>query len=234
MSNIDKSSITVNHDDLINEILKLKKAINWEDVCNAFLYSLSTRKLEYRSIIASCYFASQLKKHPFIPDANNEGAHNPNCQECSNISWGIFSFNTQEIGEYNNHEVLNYERKKYGGLRHNWLDYIYFDLKEFNKLEKVVPTSLDIDIFKNILEVIDKSQPKDRPTTLSKRLTGVLKSNKYERDVLIDILACIHILEAKSHDRNVNPWSDWTYVDYWLGEDKYNKEIVNEFFGSYI
>lgn len=44
------------HDKSLRKLNSLLKKINPVDVANAFLYSLSTRKLDYRSILGSYYF----------------------------------------------------------------------------------------------------------------------------------------------------------------------------------
>ena len=62
----------------------------------------------------------------------------------------------------------------------------------------------------------------------------ILKANKAERDVIIEILACIGILNPKSYDRKEAGKHDWTYATYWRGEDGYDKEVVNKYFGKYL
>lgn len=69
---------------------------------------------------------------------------------------------------------------------------------------------------------------------LEKRLKDVIKSSKDERDRLIEILASIGVVVPKSYDRKIPMKSDWDYAEYWRGEDKYNKENVEELFGQYI
>ena len=47
----------ISHDEAVKKLIDLVKKVDKNDVSNAFLYSLSTRKLEYRSILGSYYYA---------------------------------------------------------------------------------------------------------------------------------------------------------------------------------
>ena len=60
------------------------------------------------------------------------------------------------------------------------------------------------------------------------------KSNRDERSVMIEILACIGILKCTSYDRPVSGRNDWRFVEYWRGEDGYDSEIVEKFFGKFL
>ncbi|WP_447768911.1 hypothetical protein [Sphingobacterium faecium] len=61
-----------------------------------------------------------------------------------------------------------------------------------------------------------------------------MNSTKDERKILIEILACIDILKPVSYDRSGRGKHDWTFVEYWRGEDKYNEEALNKYFGKYM
>ncbi len=231
--------LSIDHDTCVKEIIKVSKKIEDKKVFDAFLSSLSTRRLDWRSSIASYFFGVQIKSHKYTPVISGtsyedgEPVHHSFCCEiCRNMSWGIYSsekYSNQDLS------VLNFERLKWGGVRHGDLIYTLFDLQQFNNLKISIPTDEDISIFKNILQVVDTAQPNDYPGSLSKRLKDVLPSNKSERDILIDILACIGILLPKSFDRPLrNNWSDWKFIEYWKGEDKYNKDVVYSYFGKYL
>ena len=62
--------------------------------------------------------------------------------------------------EYQN--VYNFEKYKWGGVRLEHLSYIYFDLREFSKIDfEFNPTKEDINIFNAILERIDSYNMKN-------------------------------------------------------------------------
>jgi hypothetical protein len=88
---------------------------------------------------------------------------------------------------------------------------------------------------KNILlGTIEKSQPDDYPSTLEKRLSECIPSTKNERRILMEIMACTEILKPGSYNRPSRRKHDWKYIEHWRGEDKYNKEMAEKYFGGYI
>ncbi|WP_260847181.1 hypothetical protein [Brachyspira hyodysenteriae] len=84
-------------------------------------------------------------------------------------------------------------------MRLEQLSYIYFDLREFSKIDfEFNPTKEDINIFNAILEKIDSYNMKnDSANKMQKVLKDILKSSKYERIIILEILAYLDILEAK-------------------------------------
>ncbi len=83
---------------------------------------------------------------------------------------------------------------------------------------------------------INSCKQGDYPSTLRDKIKDVpnLKSSKDERDIILEILACINVLQPASYDRPIRQKHDWTYVTFWRGEDGYNKEAVDTYFGKYI
>ncbi len=152
------------------------------------------------------------------------------CRICSKLNYEIIGHENYKNEDLN---VLNFERIKWGGLRHSHLIYILFDLQQFQREEIPNPSKEDIEIFRNILAIIENSQPNDYPSALVKNLT-IIKSTKDERKVLIEILACIGILEPSTYTKSRRGKNDWIFVEYWRGEDKYNKEAINNYFGKYM
>ncbi|MDR2109631.1 MAG: hypothetical protein LBP28_09290, partial [Coriobacteriales bacterium] len=232
-------NITKTHDECINEILEIIEKISMEKVSQAFLSSLSNKRLDWRSSIASYFIAKQLTKHTYSKEVSGHG-YNENgeinytsytCGICRDLKYGIIG-NEKYID--NDLNVLNFERIKWGGVCHGDLLYTLFDLRMFCTEEISEPTDEDIKIFKNILETIEKSKPDDYPGTLEKRLSACIKSTKNERKMLIEIMACIEILQPGSYDRQNRGKNDWKYIEFWRGEDKYNKNIVNKYFGKYL
>ena len=98
------------------------------------------------------------------------------------------------------------------------------------------PTEEDIFLFKLILQAIDESLPKDTPRKLEKRIRSFEQwkklSSKNEIDVLMEILEQIGILKP-AEIRNVRK-GDFGFVENWIGEDGYQKEVVNKLFGKYL
>jgi hypothetical protein len=231
-------NITITHDECINEISGIVEKTSMEKVSQAFLSSLSRKRLDWRSSIASYFIAKQLTKHAYSKVVSGHGYNNGKishttytCGICRDLKHGI-------IGDekYNNRDlnVMNFERIKWGGVRHGDLLYTLLDLRIFYTEEITEPTNDDITIFQKILETIETSQPNDYPGALEKRLSECIKSTKDERKILMEIMACIEILKPASYNRSRRGKHDWNYVEFWRGEDKYNQDVVNKYFGKYL
>jgi hypothetical protein len=67
---------------------------------------------------------------------------------------------------------------------------------------------------RSILKVIRTSKPGTYPGALAERLASALTSNKGEREMLIEILACIGVLVPASTDRPNRGNSDWVRYGY--------------------
>lgn len=59
--------LTISHDRCLNDILALLSVLSQERVAKAFLSSLSSRRLELKSGLASFYIAQQLVPHKYTP-----------------------------------------------------------------------------------------------------------------------------------------------------------------------
>lgn len=231
--------VTITHDECILQIEKCMQQISMPLICKAFLRSLTTRRLDLRSSIASYFLAKKLRLHVYTPVVSGHSYNKKGeviytsytCGVCKNAQYGIIG---NEIYEDYDLSVLNFERIKWGGVRHGNILYTLFDLQCFLQEDISEPTKEDCQILKDILNAIASSEPNDYPGALEKRLKDVLKSSKQDRQVLIEILASIGILEPKSYDRPIRGKSDWVYAEYWRGEDGYNIDTVNKYFGTYL
>ena len=221
--------ITISHDDCVKRILEIADTITLEQVSKAFLSSLSTRRLDWRSGISSYYTAKQIPLHHFAPSANADYA----CQSCHDVHYEVIGYDHYVEEDLN---VLNFERIKWGGVRHDELLYILFDLEQFKKEQIPEPTEADIAIFRSILKAVDSCGPGAYPSVLCDKLKEIptLKANKAQRQVLVEILACIDILRPLSYDRPIKGKNDWRFVEYWRGEDGYDEETVKKLFGKYL
>lgn len=227
----------ITHDEALKKLGILLEEINPDDVANAFLYSLSTRKLEYRSALGSYYYAKAIPKHEL-----KEGAGSAHCYLCG---WYAWHENPNEYELKRGLNVLNFERYKFGGVRHTWLDYALFDLEQFIKLPKVTPNDNDREILKRILQCTGELETEDKAAKLRDliRSEKILKSNKSEIDVILNILGICGILASKEcpsyEDKFVDEYdraplehrNDFSYpVNRWTANDGINYEKFEEIF----
>jgi hypothetical protein len=221
--------ISISHDDAIqaveNAVAKTSKAA----VVEAFVASLSTRRLELRSSLGTYAVGRNMRAHPYV----TTHPASP-CNYC---------------GDYDRRDehglsILNFERIKWGGVRHDHPIYIGFDLQTLPTLKQPLPTSEDFRILRAILEQVRNMPETARPTDLDKALGSVVISNSSERRTLIGILGFAGILVDPSRPNFLNSFvpvgererthwhrDDWPYpVQWWRGGYGLNENAVNEWF----
>lgn len=225
------------HDAAMSALHGLMDQITAQDVADAFLYSLSTRKLEYRSALGSYWFARAIPEH--TPDQEYS------CRYCG---WNSIEslIDTERFPAYTDDNIMNFERYKWGGVRHSQLNYILLDLAAFLKLPKAVPTQQDGDLLRAILAAIDELPPTKKAGAYRDLLSKkkIIPSNKQEISTMLDILGICGVLSsdehpcpyAAFHGMNGLPPSehtnDFTYpVSYWHVSDGVNEERFREAFG---
>ena len=216
------------HEETLLDLQSVTAKIAPADVANAFLYSLSTRQLQYRSALGSYYYAVAIPHHTH----DGPGA----CYVCD---WKP----VEEISGYNS---FNFERYKWGGVRHTAPEYALFDLEQFLRLPKVTPTDADWGILKSILHAMEELPPSKKAGAYREQITKkkLLKSNKSEVAVLLDILGICGVLSGKDApcycDRFADVWersplentNDYAYpVNRWRVSDGVNAERFRKVFG---
>ena len=229
---------TVQHDECMKRISDALRFITPEDAANAFLYSLSSRELQYRSVLGSYWYAKAIPPH-----------NSTRSRACDICKWIDFNYCSQNVEYKNYYNVLNYERYKYGGVRHTHAVYALFDLEEFLKLPKVKHTKEDENILYFIMSCAENLEPHQKAGGLRKAVTSakLFKSNTNEIDVIIDILGICGILEGTEHHCydegfmdciNRNPpelTNDYAYpVNWWKAENGINKSRFEMVFGNVL
>ncbi len=222
------------HDDFIRRALDVRKITQQEAVVAAFLSSLSTRRLDLRSALGSFVCLTNLPDHQFAVE-------NKFCPVCY-----AFESPNNEVDL----NVLSFERFKFGGVRHNQIEYASFDLEQFANTPPVVPSNDDVAIFREILRIA-KSAPHDcKAHWLAAALKDVFKSNLSEREGLLATLGYCGVLEAPDHqgyltrfvsrssanvpDREPSTLNTTYPIAWWQGSFGVNDEVVQLLFGKYV
>jgi hypothetical protein len=192
------------------------------EVAIEFVASLSSRRLEARSALGSFAVGRELPNHSAVigPGAG------VTCGVCS-------EYLSDQMVDWN---VLNFERLKWGGVRHGSPSYIAFDLTLFERLVEHSPTDNDWSILRHLLTIARSLSPEARPSDLERALTRVLPSNKAERRVLLQILGYTGILQptdSPSYLEQFVPaihrvsYTEWSYpLSLWRGADGVSEEAV--------
>ncbi len=157
-------------------------------------------------------------------------------------------------GEYNRPDkeedlnVLNFERYKWGGVRHDEPLYAGMDLRLFRKLPRFVPTAADVAVLKRVLRAIEAAPPKTSSALLEKHLAKAIESTKAEREVLVGILGYCGILATVAHPGYVRSFVRATdrelpsrrFVDmaypacWWHRRDGINQKALRYWFGHVL
>ncbi|MCQ4085537.1 hypothetical protein [Saccharibacillus sp. JS10] len=218
------------HDELIEQITRIHTELTAEQVGDAFLHSLSTRRVELRSALSSFALTQDLIAHTYNDSLPTELRQTSACAICNEA--GI-----QSDDAYTDHDlnVLNFERIKWGGVRLNWLTYISMDLDLFMREEIGEVTSEDVEILKQMLKNIEECAPEERARKLEKRWKTVLSSNPAERDRLMEIWGYAGILKETELPRIGKPGdTDFISMSGWQGQDRYSKAKIQQYFGKWL
>ena len=234
------------HPDMLNRRKAILAQVDPREAANAFLYSLSTRRLEYRSALGSYYFVRAIPEHELLNSQNEIlAAAAGHCYLCG---WRGWKEPPRKFDLWlDNFNIYNYERYKYGGVRHTSLNYALFDLEQFLKLPQVVPAEEDRRMMREILACVGTLKPTDKAGKLREAISRakIFRSNKNEVSVLLNILGICGILageDAPSYDvyfaneyerAPVEHTNDFAYpVNRWHASDGVNRERLKEVFGD--
>ena len=161
-------------DQALDVLERCFEAVSLEDAAQAFLYSLSSRDVDYRYILASFVYAR---------------------------SW--FSFDrgrTQEVPEELTGSFFNWVKHKGGGI---WgtIGKPIFYLEQFASMERRTASDVDVEILRSILELADSMEDKASGSALATaiRTAKLLPCNQDDAVRVIETLGICGILDAPGH-----------------------------------
>lgn len=219
--------ILISHDESIILASKAVASTDKDAVTRAFVASLSTRRLDLRSALGSYAIGRHMLAH-----TKNEFISTYHCEYCG------------EHAKAADPNILNFERIKWGGVRHFNPRYIALDLQVFALQDDSSPNDADYLILRSIFESARNLGPSGRLSDLDRALQGTFSSNSSERRTLIAILGYAGILVDPNRpdfrrrfvpmaDRSQTPWhkDDWPYpVRWWNGSFGVNDAAIEEWF----
>jgi hypothetical protein len=200
-------------------------------VADAFLASLSSRRLDWRSALGSFAVFEHLRDH-------EPRAKDGHCTLC-----GFYLTSSEQ-----DLNVLNFERMKWGGVRHQQVAYAALDLDLLLKDPPPPPTEDDFRIFGGLLSAIEAAPSSATAASLQACLSPHLKSTKSERDVLVALFGFCGILASPNHPGFANHFiapadrdlPNRRFVDmpypacWWRAPDGLNRQALKAYFGHIL
>lgn len=231
------------HDEIIFEIKLLSERIAVNAAAKAFLYSLSSADLRYRTAISSLFWAKALPGHSSL--GGQTGRSYGSC----NICGCMYGLDEAEEIDFNYFGVFRYlPPTQYAGrLDFGRAEYVLNDLREFEKLPAVEPVEEDYYILNRIFGAITtlKSHNKASALVSDIRKQKIINTTGNGIHCLLGVLSMCGILETDEHkgylhtftgynDREMYMDSDLFYpLDRWRAKFGVNYEAVQEVFGEF-
>lgn len=223
--------LQVSHGTVIERLRSVVAKLSLRTVADAFLASLSSRRLDWRSAFGSYAVFHGLESHAAPPGQLQ-------CDCCGlYLNDGIEDLS-----------IMNFERLKWGGVRHLHPTYAMFDLELFIEHQPPVPTSEDIALFRQLVTAMERLPPEVSSAELQGHFGKILKSNKAERDGIVAALGYCGVLVTPGHSNfsdgfvaaNRRPLPDRRFVDmpypacWWNSASGISSERVDVVFGHVL
>ncbi len=210
----------ITHNKAVKRGMKAAASVNLNKIVRDFLHSLSTRHLQYRPALGSYFILSRLAKHKY------SGPHG--CRVCTEMPDTMIRSN-----------ATNFARIKWGAIPKNGLTGHIFILEQSIRETPEQCSKQDLLILKQLIQAIEQLPNDAKARDIEIAWKPHIKSNKQERDALIEIFVASGILRIPSVSQSdfdkiplKSSWSDHAAV--WRGRDGIDQRRVDELFSSVI
>lgn len=236
----------MSHNEMIGEIKTLSERISLTSAAKAFLYSLSSGDMRYRSALSSLVWARSLPVHDPVPDSKEKtDYHTPACMICGCTHGIEFAENV----DWNEYGVFRYLPPTQYGREPDYTcaEYVLNDLRGFEKLPAVEPCGDDFRILNSIFACAKDMKPHNKDSAL----TSEIRSRKFINAsgnaicCILGILSICGILESDEHNGFLHSFTDHSDrgmfrdgpsfypLNFWRGKNGVNYSAVTELFDSF-
>lgn len=235
---LSTESKVLSHNEIGDWLIAEKNLASKHDIVSSFLIGLATNAPQMRCALPALALSTHFIKHPFSPLTSPN-----NCQTCLLPEQKKLDFLFMHACRWTGCLVGSAPLIQLAAL------YLESHRKRICYHETSKPLlQSGIEIFKEILDIINASDEKETPKILSKKLKKIkfLILNDEKSRALVDLLGYIGILQPCSHPSHVKQFisgisprkshsSDWSYpIDFWTGKDGINKEALEFWFGEFL
>jgi hypothetical protein len=225
--------VCLTHDQKVNWLTDVCGQVRPHEVARGFLASLSGR-LERRSALGCYAFFRHMARHEYRPKGPTTGPSPRNwCVICGDFNYAF----PQDLN------LINHMRFKWGLAEEGVLE-AAFILERFIKEPRVQPSAADLDTLKRVLDTAASLSAGARPDDLEKSVAKILKTNKYQRRAVLEVLGHCGILQSrqcssclhgfvKVEERVYPPGksSEWLFpMRCWRGSDGVDAKAVKFWF----
>ena len=234
------------HDEIVTAIKELSERISLESAAKAFLYSLSSSDIRYRTAVSSLVWARSLPEHKAVSnDVKKNGLKVTSCMICG-CSHGL---EASENIDWNEYGVFRYLSPKQYGKEPDFTcaEYVLNDLREFEKLPAVEPCEDDYGILNTIFSCVGQITPNNMDVALIEeiRRKNFIDTTCKGIHCILGVLSICGILESTVHKGFLHSFTDSDKIGgyrddisfyplyYWRGKDGVNYDAVKEIFGSF-
>lgn len=222
------------HDEIVERAVVARRCADGGAIIRAFVGSLSTRNLPARSGFGSYVVLQAFKAHPF---QNSQIFSDESCAIC-----GLRRTNPPVTEE----KVSKYPFQ----VQHTNIGYATLDLETFSRRIVDEPTQDSIDRLVCLLNNVRSLPAEAQLSQLRDSIAGAVKSNKFERMILLETFGYAGILcpESKQHyGKDFVNWEEansdqpeqfykreWAYpVRFWSGRDGVNEVLATTYFRNF-
>lgn len=226
----------ITHDEIVAQAVDAIRYIDRAAVVRAFVGSLATRNLPARSAFGSYAVLRVFAAHAHQPSAIFSPV---NCAVCG--------LPPKRDSAESDERVANYPFQ----VQHTDIRYAAFDLATFHSREVDEPTHDAVDRLRRLLDALRWLTADAELTELQKSIGTAFKSNKYERQILLESFGYAGILLPQGKrdytkgfvtcdDANADQpreffKREWAYpVRFWTGRDGVNEPSVVSHFGEFL
>lgn len=209
----DREQLT--HEIAGRRIVAAKAQVSLAAAAESFMASLHSRQVHLRPALASLCAVQEVELHAF--------AGHPVCTTCRQLKQWEHDFN-----------ATNFARLKWGSVPRYFMVDHAFILERF--IVEPQPRATDRHLLFQLLAVADGLPADARARDLEESWRHLLRSNREERDELIEILSGCGVLSASRRTRSdlqrIPLKSNWTdEVALWRGDDRVNRTQAAMLFG---
>ncbi len=231
----------ITHDEMIAEIKGFTQRLSRAAAAKAFLYSLSSGDMRYRTALSSLVWANALPPHTSAEAGRKKGA----CEICG-CTHGL---NGREKTDWNAYGVFRYLPPMQYGKKPDFTcaEYVLNDLRAFEKLPAVEPCEKDYDILNGIFATVLSMKPHNMDTAVVEeiRRRRFIDATGNGIHCILGVLSICGILEGGEHKGFLygftNSGENDIYRDgptfyplyYWRGKNGVNYAAVNGIFGDF-